>query len=129
MTLYFKYSRPNLMDDQESHLTITTSTAWNSSPAMMHCIALHPCLLHSTTTSTHEIHQQFGQHQANSVEQTHIACGKIPSSWPPHCLPSSLSSRGTCATGEASEFNSWQLEFQLIWQSPLVNCLRNGEIP
>lgn len=74
MTLNFKYSRPNPMDDQESHLP--KSTAWNSSPAMMHCIALHPCLLHSTTTSTHEIHHQFGQHQANSVEQTHIVCGK-----------------------------------------------------
>ena len=100
MTLNFKYSRPNPMDDQASHLP--KSTAWNSSPAMMHCIALHPCLLHSTTTSTHEIHHQFGQHQANSVEQTHIVCGKA-SSWPPHCLPSSLSSRGTCATGEASK--------------------------
>ena len=38
MTLDFKYSRPNPMDDQESHLP--KSTAWNSSPAMMHCIAL-----------------------------------------------------------------------------------------
>ena len=92
MTLYFKYSRPNPMDDQESHLP--TSTAWNSSPAMMHCIALHPCLLHSTTTSTHEIHHQFGQHQANSVEQTHIVCGWRPpghhTACPHLCLPVEL---------------------------------------
>ncbi len=40
MTLYFKYSRPSPMDDQESHFTHFNSMEFTSHDA--HCIALHP---------------------------------------------------------------------------------------
>ena len=56
--------------------------------------------------------QQLPQHMrftTNLVNTKQTQWSKLTSfvgkasSWPPHCLPSSLSSRGTCATGEASK--------------------------